>query len=536
MSDFMSDNENITGQEDLNQDLADISDTVEGEEEFSTIFSAPAEKKPATVQNAKKKRIISMVAAVLAVVILIGGSAAIVKLIPKKEEDEAPVTSNDISVLELDSNMLDKVSITNKNGKFVFTADRKTETDDEGKETVSVEWSSAEIEDGVLSSDEIGNIISSLDNITATREITAKSAADCGLQNPSRQIDIESEKYGNFSVIIGSDSPDNTGTYLKLSTKDTIYLVESSLSTGFDFTYLDLANVEDFKAITVTDAMKDYTDEEGKLAFFDTLTISGKNFNEPMVFVKNNEEFLSGFVPYSVSSPVKQDADNLTDVMALFTSGLTSSGAYSLEINDDELSKVGLDNPDMVISISVAGVTKTYKIAVVDQSFCAVIDDESRLIQKVSKEALPFVDYKMDNFYSKWVFLRSIDNLNSIVFETGDKKYSFDISYTEEDNTKTYTVLSGGKEISAENFQDFYVEFVGLQASDFDIGATDTAPEMTVTANHKNGKTEVLTFTRSSATKFQFALNGEIKGRITSSSYNKVFNYLKLVAEDKKIK
>ena len=529
MSDFMKDNENKNRQEDLNQ----IS-PAESNEEFSTIFSAPVEKKPAKAQNVTKKRIASVIAAVLAVAVLIGGSVAIVKLIPKKEEEEQTSSSlNVISVLELDSNLLDKVTVTNQNGTFVFTSTQKTETNDQGEEVVSAEWAADVKKKDNISADKIADLVSNLNDVSATREITSKSAEDCGLLTPSRQIDIESEKDGNFSVLIGADSPDNAGTYLKLSTKDNIYLVDTSLCTEFDFALLDLAKAESFEAITVTDDMSDYTDDSGTLVSFDTLTISGKNFSEPVVFVKNTAEFISDFVPFKISSPVNHDADNLTEIMSLFTSGLTTSGAYSLEITEAELEKVGLNNPDMVITVSIAGVSKTYKFAVVDDEYCAVIDDQSTLIQKVSRGNLPFVDYKMENFYSEWVFLRSIDNLNSIVYEVGGNKHIFDISYTEEDDSKIYTILYNGKKITASDFQDFYTEFVGLRASDFDIETTDVAPEMTVTANFKSGKTEVVTFTRTSATKYQYALDGDIKGRITSSAYNKVYNYLKGLVADK---
>ena len=536
MNDFTKDNENISEQETECLEHSADSESNADEQEFSTIFSDPTEKRQAKPQDANKKRIMSVIAAVLAVAILASGSALIVKLIPKKESDENTSSAlNEISVLELDYKLIDKVAITNQNGKFVFTADRTTKTED-GEETVSVEWLAEGYEKGKLSSTAIGDILSSLNDITATREITTKTAKDCGLENSERQIDIESEEYGNFSIFFGIDSPDNTGMYLKLSTKDTIYLVDSSLADGFEFNALDLAATTDFAAITVTDAMKDYTDTEGNLSTFDTLTISGKNFDEPVVFKANTDEFSSSFIPFVVQSPVQREADNLTDVMALFASGLTTNGAYSLDLSPESLKEVGLDNPDMVISISVAGVSKTYKISVVDDQYCAVIDNDSTLIQRVDKSNLAFIDYRTENFYSNWVFLRAIDQLNTLVFQTADTTYNFDISYTEEENSKTYTILHNGKKINAENFQDFYIEFVGLQSADYDIEPTSTAPEMTVTANFKSGKTEVLTFTRTSATKYQFSLDGEIKGRITSSAYNKVYNYLKLVAENKKIK
>lgn len=510
---------------------------IEIQEENSTIFSNPEEKRAYNPKNSGRKKVLSLVAALVAVALLVSGTVAVIKLIPEKTDDatEQVTSDNSISVLSIDYTLIEKVTVTNKNGSFVFTSSTTTEKNENGEETATTKWTASGFEDGRLSSDLIDNVVSTLGSISATRKITGKTAEDCGFLEPSRKIDIESEKYGTFSVLLGANSPDNTGVYLKLSNKDDIYLVNDSVASSFDFDYLDLANVSGFSGVDTTN-LSAYLNSEGTLSSFDRLTISGKDFSEPLVFEPNKDEFLKDYVPFVVTSPIRQESDKLTEVLAMFSSGLVSEGAYSFEINAEELKNVGLDNPDFVITINLGSVNRTFKISAVDESYCAVIDNNSTMIEKVAISNIPFIDYSPTDFYSTWVFLRTIDEIDTITFEVDGNVYDFDIGVTEKDNVKTYKISIGDKKLTADNFQSFYSEFISLQAADFNVSTTDLSPELTVSVKYTDSHTEVLTFTRTAATKYQYAINGRNIGRITSSSYNKVLKYLKLAAQNKAIK
>ena len=536
MSDFFENEKDIETKDSIETAAEEAAGTAESDD-FSTIFSAPEEKRAYTPKNTGRKKVVSLVAALVAVAVLVSGTIAVSKLIPEKTEDSTDKVASDntINVLTLDYTLLEKVTVTNKNGNFVFSSKRTTEKNEDGEESVNTTWSVAGFGEDRISSNLIDGVVYTLGSIDATRQVTGKSAEDCGFSEPSRKIDIESEKYGNFSVLLGADSPDNTGVYLKLSNKDDIYIVNSSVASSFDFDYIDLANASGFKGIDTTN-LSAYLDTEGALSSFDRLVISGKKFSEPLVFEPNKDETLKDFVPFVVTSPVRQESDKLTDVLTIFSAGLVSDGAYSFEINAEELKKVGLDNPDFVITINVGSVNKTYKISAVDEEYCAVIDDDSVMIEKVAISSIPFIDYKPTDFYSTWVFLRTIDEIDTMTFEVDGNVYDFDIGYTEDGNSKTYKVSLGDKKLTAEKFQDFYTEFISLQAADFKVSDTDIEPELTVTVVYNDSHTEVLTFTRTAATKYQYAINGRNMGRITSSSYNKVLKYLKLVAQNKAIK
>ncbi len=542
MSEFFENNENISSAED-NASAEESKKIEDGYEGFDTIFGDPEEKKAATGKSNGKKRIAAIIAAVLAVAVLVGGTLAVIELIPEKEEPTDNTSSmNEIEVLTVKADEFSKVTVTNSNGRFVFSAKKvKSEAEDSDSSkadepTYTTVWSVEGVDSSKTDSDTISSRMMSLESITASREITQKTAKDCGLDKPAYKIDVESEEYGNFSVLIGDVSPDNTGTYLKLSTKDNIYLVDSSITADFDFVLLDFADASSFEAMEITDKMKDYTTDE-KLTSFDKLTVSGKNFEDTVVIEANKDELMAEYTPYKVTSPTNQIADNIDGVMALFAEGLTVDGAYSFDVSSAELKKVGLLDPDIIVKMEVAGSKQTYKISVVDDTYCAVINDDSTLIKKVAVSNIPFIDYNTQSFYSSWVFLRSINDVSNITFEVEGKKYSFNIKYDDsEDAEETYVITIGDKKLTAENFQNFYQEFISIGAADFLVEDTKLEPDMTVTVNYtKNNAKEVLTFTRTTATKYQYNLNGKNIGRVTSASYNKVVKYLKMAAADETI-
>ncbi|MBR4073109.1 MAG: DUF4340 domain-containing protein [Clostridia bacterium] len=514
----------------------------DGYEDFGTIFGDPQEKKASTGKGNGKKRLVSIIASVLAVAILVGGTVAIVKLIPEKEPDDvASSAMDDIKVLTTESDEFNKVTVTNSKGKFVFNAKKvkaeedssQTDTSSEDEPQYQTVWSVEGVDSSKTDSNSISVVMSGLESITASKEITQKTAEECGLTKPTYKVDVESKEYGNFSVLFGKDSPDGTGTYLKLSTKENIYLVDSSAATAFDFHLLDFAENSAFEAMEITDDMKDYT-TEGALTSFDKLTVSGENFEDTVVIEPNSDEAMAQFTPFIVTSPTNQIADKVEGVLDIFAKGLTAEGAYSFEVTPAELKKVGLDKPDIVLEIKVAGNKRTYKFSRVDEEYCAVVTDGSKIIKKVAVSNVPFIDYNTQSFYSAWVFLRSINDLSNLTFETEGKKYSFDIVYDDaEDAEETYIIKIDGKKLNAENFQNFYQHFISVNAADFNIEKTTQAPDMKITATYaKTGAKEVLTFTRTTATKYQYNLDGKDIGRITSAYYNKIVKYLKMAAAD----
>lgn len=510
---------------------------------FSTVFSDPTEHAKKAVKQ-KKSRLPVIIASVLAVAVLAGGTVAVVKLIPEKEEDDGSVSELEtISVLDMDSDDFKTVTVTNKNGTFkLYSEEKETETDSSSSDTSSSEpeivWYLDGYDKDVISTSSVESIASSTAQISATREITAKTAAECGLENPAVKADIVTNDGAELSVLVGGTSPDNTGTYIKLSTDDKIYITDSDIESSLTFDALSLAATDAIAGITVTDDMKDYTDDDGALTSFDTITLTGENFPEKLVLAPNTDKNLSDYAAYMTVSPTKRIADNVDGIFDLFKSGVSVSGAYSFDTSAASLKSLGLDKPDLTAEIKIGKFSQVYSFKLQDDGNYAVWYKGCKLIKKVAASSLSFIDYKTSNYYASWVCLQSINELSNFTIKTPDKTYSFDIVYDDsEDAEETYVITCGGNKLVAENFQNFYQECISLSCTDFTIDSVSGDPAVSIifTYSDTSRTSSTVEFRKSGETKYQYRIDGMDMGKVNSSAINKILKHAEKVANGEAI-
>lgn len=515
----------------------------QSEQEVSTVFSDPAEHKKTAVKQ-KKKLLPVIIAALLAVAVLAGGTVAVIKLIPEREEDSSTPSIETISVLDMDSDDFKSVTVTNENGTFkLYSVEEKAETDSSSSDTsgsdTEIKWYLDGYDKELINPSSVGSIASSVAKLDAVREVTAKSAAECGLENPTVRADVVKNDGSEFSVLVGIESPDSTGTYVKLSTDEKIYLTESDLKGDFTFDALGLAETSAVPGITVTDGMKAYTDDDGALSSFDTITITGKNLSEKVVLAPNTDENLSAYATYMTTSPTKRIADNVDGIFDLFKSGVSASGAYSFDTSASVQKKLGLDSPDLTATIKLGSVTQTYSFKQQEDGDYAVWYEGAKLIKKVSASSLSFIDYKVNDYYASWVCLQSINELSNFTVKTPDKTYSFDIVYDDsEDAEETYVITYEGKKLVAENFQSFYQECISLSCSDYTVDKVSGEPAMSIVFTYSDTSREktAVEFRKASETKYQYSIDGIDMGKINSSDLNKILRLVERVANGESIK
>lgn len=509
-------------------------------EEGSTVFSDPAEHKKTAVKQ-KKRLLPKVIAAVLAVGVLAGGTVAVIKLIPEREESSTPSIET-ISVLDMKSDDFKSVTVTNENGTFKLYSVEETETSDSSDTSSSeptVNWYLDGYDREVIDSSAAGSIAGYAASLEAVREVTSKSTAECGLENPTVKADVVKNDGSEFSILVGSESPDNTGTYVKLSTEEKIYITETDLKGNFTFDALSLAETGSVPGIAVTDDMKDYKGDDGALSSFDTITLSGKNYPEKVVLAPNTDENLSAYAAYMTVSPTKRIADNVDGIFGLFKSGVSASGAYSFDTSVSSRKNLGFDNPDLTATIKVGSVTQTYSFKQQGDGDYAVWYDGAKLIKKVSASSLSFIDYKVNDYYASWVCLQSINELSNFTVKTPDKTYSFDIVYDDsEDAEETYVITYEGTKLVAENFQNFYQECISLSCSDYTIDKVINEPAMSFVFTYSDTSREktAVEFKKAGETKYQYSIDGIDMGKINSSSLNKILRQVEKVANGESVK
>lgn len=515
-----------------------VDDTVDGDtaneiaEEESTVFSAPVEHKDKASKNAGKKRLVSIIAACLAVAVLIGGTVAVIKLIPElKEEEVAESVFEDISLIDKDSSTFKTVNVTNTNGTFKFVKQQITSTDENGKEQTTSYWGADGIDIKKMSSDAMNTMISSAGSITALREITTRTAEECGFSKPLITVKVEDTKGGSFGFTVGDKSPDGLGYYFMLNGNDKIYVVPTDELSEFQFKLIDLSDKTAIPATIFTTDTSSNKSEDGSYAYFDSLTLSGKLYKEAITFENNKDDSDSAaIVPYIITSPSKRYAKSepVAPLINIFSKTINVTGNYAFDINDKTLKEFRLDNPDAVVTMTINGESKSFKISLVDGDSCAVVYDGATMIRKVAAGSFEFLSLSHEDFYNPNPFMYSINDLSALELVDGEDKIKFDISYTEdEESYKTYHILANGKEIVASDFQEFYADFVGLQCSDFKVEQPTNEAASTITFTFKDGSDIEVKFYKISETQYQFSFDDVQMGRITSSEYRKIIRNIK---------
>lgn len=495
------------------------------QEEFSTVFSNPTEHTTKAVKNGNKKRILTVLSAFFALAVLVGGTFAAVKLIPKKSDETTDQPElKEIEVLSQKDTDLKSVTVNNKNGSFKFYS-VITKAEDENSED-TVKWYLDGYKQELVSTSSIYSIVNNITKISASREITEKIAEECGLVNPAISADVLANDGGKWSVLIGSKSPDNSGVYLKLSTKDTIYLIPDVIDESLTFEPLDLANTDSIAALSLDSNYSDYT-EDGKLTSFDSITVSGKNFPKNVVIKPNNDKTIE-MLPYVITEPVERVAENADKLLSLFADGVTVSGAYSFDVTPKTLSALGLNNPDFSAKIKVKGFTYTYKFKLQSDGNYAVVNDDSIMVKKVSADSLEVLGYSETDYYSNWVFIENIDKIANLTVNSSGKSYSFDIkANADEEADEKYIVNYDGKTLKSSDFQAFYQYCISLQCSDFTTESLNTPDDASLVYSYNDGtKAVTVTFKKATATKYQYYINGKPMGKVNSSEFNKLDKYL----------
>lgn len=511
-----------------NENINELEPQVEvPEEEMSTVFSNPVEHTKKAEHTKRKRLLPKILASVLAVVILAGGTFAVIKLIPEREEETSSAIMEDIQVLALTTDDFEEFTVKNTNGVFEFY--REIVKSESTGEDVVGNWYLKGYDKEVISPVTSSYPISIAASFYASREITEKTVTDCGLDNPKIEVALKTTEGEEFSILIGNESPDKSGYYLKLSNSDKIYLVGNDFYETFVFEALDFASTDALPTFDKEEeGMSGYFDDSGNLVSFDKITVSGANYPQTVELVTNDDTRFSSYATYLVTSPVKRIAENVDGILLLFQSSLSTDGAYSYDVSEKSLAALGLDNPDINLKIEAGGKSMTYRFKLQADGNYAVVYDNAKLVSRVTTSNISFANYTTTDFYSSWVALVSIEDISSFTFKAGDKTYEFGITANESEEESTeetteeqedFTITYNGATISTSDFQTFYQQCISVACTDYTVAEVSGEPEISMIFDYKDdGEDLTVDFIKSSETRYQYSLNGIGMGKVNSSS------------------
>lgn len=160
----------------------------------------------------KKKETMIIIGLLVFAAILFLGSL----LISKKKEDKIKEESKTISLMKVDSSLVDKIELKNSNGDVVFGKDGE-------------QWVAEDDKEFPVNQEMVNEMITYLTDITAVRSVSdgKENAAEYGLENPCATGTLTLSDGTTVKVFLGDTLPDSNGDYGMVENVDGIYVFEA---------------------------------------------------------------------------------------------------------------------------------------------------------------------------------------------------------------------------------------------------------------------------------------------------------------------
>ncbi len=515
-----------------------IAEAAENEEEFSTIFSAPAEK----TEKIKKRRPVRMIVSLLLTLFLVVGVAvAAIKLIPKPDEDEDE--SLEFKVVAVTDTDVESIELKNDNDEMVFLC---TKESDEANEDLTASyrafWSIKDIAERLTDTTTISNTTYYCTNLYAIKEFESGKDEDYGFDKPVAVFTVKARDnaFEDYTVTVGKQSFDKSGNYVKVSGIDKVYLVDGRYTDEFVKVRTDFATTKACEAIQKTTLTEDYF-EEDTLATCDKITLSGRKFQPALVFEPNDSEGTKTYSSFLITSPVRRFATDTSVLLNLAANGLMGNGAYVFNPTDADIEAYGLNDPLGKVTIEVAGMVYEYWIAESpveedkDDYYC-LIDSNREAIFRVVNTSLSFMDSSATDFYNSFLTMEMLNELSTFRVTTNNTTYSFLIDYDKDAaEGKEFTITLGTDGITASYFQNFYAYFLGLEAVEYntvDVSAMQPTYSVVMMHTDTSVKNTTMDIYKITDQRYQVQVDGYDMGLITASSYKKLVKYTEAIVKN----
>ncbi|MBR6694217.1 MAG: DUF4340 domain-containing protein [Clostridia bacterium] len=508
-------------------------------EEESTIFTSSPIKSEKKREKCPKsqtaKMITTLVAFFLVAVIAIGGTIAISILVPQDGE-EAPV--DNISVLSVAPEKIKEVKITRKDSSSTyFSTVSQVKNPETGADETEVKWAIKGIDPSLTETSVISSMLEQAFALYASRIIEPEEGADYGFTEPQYIVEMTGyDAADSRTLTVGKESPSSSGVYATLGKE--IFLISIEAAAEFSKTDEQMATSFAISGATVDGDTLDYFYDD-KLASFDKITLSGKNFPRKLTFGMNSVSNTGNYNDYIMTAPVRRYADTTAvgSLLEYAKTGLTAAEAYKYNPTAADLKKYGLNNPDMQLSIEFGGKKVEFKATKYDDEYYAVIvTGKENVIFKVAASFLAVAEYAETDFANSLMFIEILTDFKNLTFNTAGKTYSFDIEYkaATEETEQVLNITMGGKKIETQNFQNFYQHLV-VECNEKTLDKMSGAAVLTVKASRASGEATVMKFIKASDRRYYVEVDSAPIGLISATKMDNILNYLAAAAENKSV-
>lgn len=500
------------------------------EEEFvnSTIFNTDSSVK--VEKKAKKSnRYIKLLSCLLCSLVVIGVSIfGVVKFLPEEEEEQTVTESESSIELTSKANVsledmekadksavsnVEKIYFKNKYGEFTLVPYS-------AKKSVNFKVVGFD-KDVPVNQDYLNAFKDSVFSVYANSKIDSKySEKDCGLDNPRLIIKVTMADGTDFDIKIGNTSAIDDKYYISTSLKEGIYLTDCDVFDTFNIDENAFVSTDLINAVSQNKKNSDYF-VDGELKVYDKIVIDGENFKNTAELVYRDDD--DDVMVYYINKPVQTYAssDNIDTLLGPVANGLTASSAVKIKPSSADLKKYGLDNPYFEIEYVVNNKSYSLKFGKpgeIEANSITCMVEGTPVVYSLLIEAVPFVEWKLDDLRYNLLYLRNIETIKAMTTEYNGKSYKYDLSFdkvVDEDSETSseeteLTVLINSSPIDDTNFKTAYQRLSMASATKY-LGENielSAKPELTVKIELTSGKTDVITYTKYNKNYYLHKLNG----------------------------
>lgn len=425
------------------------------------------------------KKIIYLVFAIIILAALIAIYAT-----GKNEPTEDNNNTDTNAKIELKkSDNVSQIEIKNQNGNYVITLndDKYAVT---GYENNSVSQSALK---------QIFNFVSDL----SAEQLVEQNASDLskyGLDKPTATANVKSDS--PFTFDIGNVTADNKYRYVRLDNSNDVYLMNKNT------------------ADTINISIKDLIDKTISTIQADSINyVNIKQNNKPEILITSDEDnkILQNYVSTSglsaliMQKPIENAIVYPTNMREFLLSDLPEMTINDIaELNSNNLSKYGLDKPNMEIVLKdSSNKSITFKTGNSDtnNNLYVLIDSRPEIYVMNKNNFNAFENANIMDFIQNFVSLHArstVDNItivsdsfnHKIELKTeGDNKIAVDSEGVKRDNRNDYI---DSKLIAKDVFGDFYEQLSGISFDSIEYNTDKKADKaaLTITYNLSDGSND----------------------------------------------
>lgn len=429
------------------------------------------------------------------------------------------------------------IEVENTAGSYKITSYTPTATDEDGNETTDATvYTLVGFEDFELQSGKADNVASNVSALefTSVASVDGANPQDFGFAPPRATATVTYNDGTKAIIIVGDDAAAGAGTYVKFGSGSPIYLVSADAVSAL------LYNITDFISLTINNSAD--SDDDSSPA---SVTISGTNFPEEIVFVPNDDE--SNSAQYVITKPEKLFADdNESSFVTGALRGLYADSVAYANPSGSQIKDCGLDKPYARVTAEFPDITVDLIASEPDGSGNVyLMKTGGNVIYTKASANLPWVITSYEDLISTYVLNPSFTAVSSMTVNDGKKDYEFKLS-TEtstktddegsETTTATTTVKYGKTLLNQENFSILFQNIVYTERADTTSDDPSGSPLLTITYKYtEKDDTDTVCFYEGPAGKCIATLNGRTMGTVYQSRIKGILPQIEAVTKDETV-